>query len=100
MQGGSTGGGFYTPYRGTMQNVRELLERRRKWPGANGDPDGWLTISEILDHCETHYASPKPSLSSALRSFEGDWCEWKKENGKLWFRATKVERVKPKTEAS
>lgn len=101
MQGGSTCGGFYTPYRHTMQLVRELLERRRRHNSRIIDGnDGWMTVSEILEECETHYATPKSSLSSALRSFEHDWCEWKKEDGKLWFRATQVEPIKRKPEAS
>lgn len=87
LPGGHAGGGYVTPYRLTIDEVKDFLTRRRRWQRNGWDPEGWVTINEILDHCETHYAAPKPSLSKALRDFEHDWCEVKKEGGRLWFRA-------------
>lgn len=111
--GGHAGGGYITPYRITMLKVKELLaavrhgnRRWRVWGGISrffaGDdgkqidldrdfPDGWIDIKTILQFCETHYASPRASLSHALQSFESDWCEVKKERGKLWFRLREEE---------
>lgn len=76
VKGGHRGGGYVTPYRITMNNVRSYLIKQ----------GGWRSIKEILDYCETHYASPRASLAKALQQFEGDWCEVKKESGKLHFR--------------
>jgi hypothetical protein len=109
--GGHAGGGYITPYRITMLKVKELLGaigRRRRGYGwerprflTNDDgypidfagdfPDGWIDMKTILMYCETHYASPRASLSNALQSFETDWCEVKKEAGKLWFRLREEE---------
>jgi hypothetical protein len=77
LEGGSQGGGYVTPYKLTIERVRQYLSR---------NPHRWFTIREILDHCETHYASPKNSLSKALREFEHDWCESKIDDRKLYFR--------------
>jgi hypothetical protein len=79
--GGSNDSHIWTPYKITMHNVKEFLKRRRK-----ENEYEWVSIDEILDYCETHYANPKPSLSKALREIEYDWCEFKKENRKLFFR--------------
>lgn len=76
LKGGHSGGGYITPYRITIDNVQHYLKRA-------GD---WRSIKDILDHCETHYASPRASLAKALQDFEDDWCEVKKEGGKLYFR--------------
>lgn len=83
VPGGSAGGGYVTTYRLTMQDVKTYLKRQRRFDKQN---DGWLMIKDILDHCETHYRNPKSSLSKALRTFEHEWCECKKEKGRLWFR--------------
>jgi hypothetical protein len=76
LQGGSSGGGYVTPYKMTMKKVKEFLRKNRKW----------VSIKEILDHCETHYASPKSSLANALLNFEREWCEAQKIDGKWYFR--------------
>ncbi len=76
LKGGHNGGKYITTYRITMNMVRHYLRKA-------GD---WRSIKEILDHCETHYASPRASLANALQKFEGDWCETKKERGSLYFR--------------
>lgn len=109
--GGHAGGGYITPYRITMIKVKELLESvsgdERRWRGFLSSwfiddndkhvglnevsKDGWLDIKTILQYCQTHYTSPKQSLAAALQSFEADWCEVKKEGGKLWYRLKKSE---------
>lgn len=82
--GGHQGGGYITPYRVTMIRVQEYLKRRYL-------NDGWATVKEILENVSTHYSSPKSSLAKALVTLEQDWCETKKENGKLYFRYKKGE---------
>lgn len=90
--GGSTGGGYITEYRITMIKVKEFLTKVRSgYPiycnyEKIKSPDGWVDIKTILEYCETHYASPKSSLAKALKEFEHEWCECKKENRKLYFR--------------
>lgn len=86
--GGSQAGGYVTAYKITMMHVKEYLEMQ-KW---RRNPNGWVTINEILDNVTTHYSSPKQSLSKALMSFEQEWCESQKVNGKLMFRM-KVEQT-------
>jgi len=64
---GTNGGGYWTPYKQTVNEVKHFLE---KHPGA--------TIREIVDGLkEHHYASDKSAyanLGSALQSFEKEWC--------------------------
>jgi hypothetical protein len=86
LPGGSAGGGYVTPYKLTINRVKEFLRRRFEWNRNGWDPEGWVTITQILDECETHYAAPKNSLAKALIDFENSWCETKKEKGRLYFR--------------
>lgn len=76
IQGGAVQGGHLTPYKRTIHHVRNYLARQRDW----------VYMKDILEHCETHYASPKNSLSNALRKFEHDWCETKLHKNKLMFK--------------
>lgn len=80
LKGGHSGGGYITPYRITINKIQHYLKRA-------GD---WCSIKDILDHCETHYASPRASLAKALQEIENEWCEMKKEGGKLYFRYREV----------
>ena len=75
VEGGTSGGGYVTPYRLTMVRIQEFMS----------DKD-WITVKEILEHCKTHYSSPRGSLTKALLSFEKDWCESKKVGGKWMFK--------------
>ncbi|MCC2357713.1 MULTISPECIES: hypothetical protein [Bacillus cereus group] len=87
LKGGSAGGGYVTSYKLTMEKVKLLLKRIRERDQREGNKtDGWLSLNKILEHCETHYAQPKSSLSQALRNFESDWCECKYEGGRVFFR--------------
>lgn len=85
VPGGHAGGGYVTNYAITMKGVRHHLSQARKHGSWYAD-DGWRSVAEILQHCETHYATPKNSLGKALENFEFDWCERKKENGRLYYR--------------
>lgn len=91
VPGGHAGGGYVTNYAITMKGVRRFLSLRRKVAEDNKvlkdvEWGGWATVADILEHCETHYATPKNSLGKALENFESDWCEVKRESGRLWFR--------------
>lgn len=98
--GGQKGGGYVTPYRVTVDKVKEFLDNAKNkkrfglyWyeDGKMIDlkdraVDGWVDIKTILEYCETHYASPKASLAAALIKYENEWCECKKFKNKLHFR--------------
>lgn len=92
--GGDNGSHIQTPYKLLMKEIRNYLVAIRDSDISRSIRGGfrnygWISIEDILDHCEAHYhyAAPKPSVSNALRSFEMDWCEVKKEKGKLFYRA-------------
>ena len=92
--GGDNGSHILTPYKILMRQIRNYLVSVRKADNSRSVHGGirnygWVSIDDILDHCEAHhhYKSPKPSVSKVLRSHEMDWCEIKKESGKLLFRA-------------
>lgn len=78
LPGGHHGGGYVTTYSKTIDRVKDFLRYQ-----AYGD---WATLDDILNYCETHWSSPRSSLAHALRNFESDWCETKKENRKIWYR--------------
>ncbi len=78
LPGGHHGGGYVTTYSNTIDRVKDYLRY-----GARGE---WTTLDDILNHCETHWASPRSSLAQAIRNFEKDWCETKKEGCKVWYR--------------
>jgi hypothetical protein len=87
LKGGSSGGGYVTPFKITVQNIKKYLYHERfKWFSQRTGDSGWRSINDILEHCETHYANPKSTVSAILRNNNFDWCEVKKENGRLWFR--------------
>ncbi|WP_074955504.1 hypothetical protein [Alicyclobacillus macrosporangiidus] len=80
--GGHRGGGYVTSYRITMERIRNVL----RWERNRRDSDGWLSVREICERVETHYANPRVSVARALLNFEHHWCESKREGGKLYFR--------------
>lgn len=101
IKGGQSGGGYVSQYRVTIDRVKEFLRKVREgnrfslyWYDNTGEIinikdkaiDGWVDMKTILDYCETHYASPKASLSKALRDFEHTWCETQIVKRKLYFR--------------
>jgi hypothetical protein len=81
LPGGHAGGGYVTPYKLTIDRVKEYLG---SW--YTRKTDGWAAMADILEHCETHYASPKASLAAAMKNFESEFFETKVENRKLYFR--------------
>jgi hypothetical protein len=76
LEGGSSGGGYVTNYKLTIDRVKRYLKMKR----------GWVSMNELLDHCETHYSNPKNSLAKALREFESNWCETKVINRRVHFK--------------
>ncbi|MBL1227131.1 hypothetical protein [Enterococcus sp. BWR-S5] len=51
---------------------------------------GDRTIDMILEHCETHYSNPRPSLVATLKQeWNRDWCEISRYNGKTYYRIKK-----------
>lgn len=73
--GGVPSGVGKTEYSITIEQVKRYLRRA-----------GWSTIDDILEHCETHYAQPKPSLSRTLmEGWNESWCKMKVENGKRYY---------------
>lgn len=79
LPGGSQAGGHITPYVKMMAEVGGMIEN---------NPQG-LTVDHILEHCETHYTRPKPSLAAALRNSE-KWCRAAKNaDGKTIFKPTR-----------
>lgn len=76
---GSKGGETVTRYSNMMDHVKRYMQFK-----------DWVTVSEILDHCETYYAQPKPTMSATLMaSYNNDWCETKYENGRRYYRYKK-----------
>lgn len=73
---GSKGGETITRYSYMMKRVKRYMQNR-----------GWVTVDEILDHCETYYAQPKPSMIATLKAdYNANWCEFKIINGKTCFK--------------
>lgn len=65
--GGNTGG-YYTPYKGTMKNVQDIITT---FPGI-----GISTIIAKLKgrHHYAHDQSARSSIRNGLKDFEKDWC--------------------------
>ncbi|WP_438312270.1 hypothetical protein [Sporosarcina sp. FA9] len=77
--GGVKSGDGPTEYSITIDQIKQSM---RIW--------GWMTVDEILDLVQTHYASPKPSVTATLQAhWNNDWCETKVENGKRYFKYKK-----------
>lgn len=77
--GGVKGGEGATDYSIMIENIKDFLYYRKRGK--------WTSIEEVLNHCETHYANPKPSLRATLQAkWNNNWCEHKFEDGKTYFR--------------
>lgn len=77
---GTNGGGYYTPYRGTMDAVKRFIMHH---PGC--------TLKEIMDDIgdKHHYASVSSARScirTALSNWETPWCEIKTGEDGRTFR--------------
>ena len=67
-EAGGKGGGYFTPYKATIKNVRDIIE---KFPGIHLS----TIISELKGkHHYAHDRSARSSLRSCLKSFEKKWC--------------------------
>lgn len=77
--GGSKGGESITEYSETIRKVKEFLA-----------VNGWATIQQILDNCETHYANPQPSLRATLhQSWNKSWVDIKNEERTVLYNIKK-----------
>lgn len=77
LPGGSKGGGYITPYKRTMEEVRRILKSY---------PTG-ISLDDLVEKCiNNHYANKKWGLYQALTKYETAWCESFKMNGKTFFR--------------
>lgn len=83
--GGSKGGETMTSYKYTINSIKKCLREESRWHACNGD--GWMTVDQILEICETHYAKPRTSVMQILR-FDSNqtWCESKKVGRTCYFR--------------
>lgn len=80
--GGVKGGEGITDYSVMIENIKGFMEYQKRGK--------WVTVDEILEHCETYYANPKPSLMATLQAhWNREWCETKVENRKRFFRFIK-----------
>lgn len=92
--GGITTKEKVTEYSVTIGQIEKYLKRQKQALGQSNlfgemtdSAYKWVTVDEILQHCETHYMSPKPSVMQTLQAkWNRDWVESKKQNGKRYFR--------------
>lgn len=77
--GGVRSGEAETDYSYTIKRIQRFLRFHNEGQGA--------TVDEILNHCETHYANPKPSLVATLQQeWNEDWCEIFIKDGKRYYK--------------
>jgi hypothetical protein len=85
LAAGSYGGGYFTPYRQTMNEVKRFIART---PGC--------TLKEIMQDLSHHYASDtsaKTCIRLALESWEKNWCNAVKENNVTHYFLKPGERL-------
>ena len=76
MIGGVKSGDGPTEYSITIDAVKAFMRDR-----------DWVTVEEILQHVDTHYSNPKPSLVATLRAtWNESWCERKIIKRKTHFK--------------
>lgn len=81
--GGVKGGESVTDYSLMIDNIKDFMRIRKRGK--------WVTVEEILEHCEVYYANPKPSLMATLQAnWNQPWCETKLENRKKYFRFKQI----------
>lgn len=82
IPGGSNGGGYITPYKRTMEEVKRILSRH---------PEG-VSLEDLVRMCKAnHYMNKKWGLYQALTRYETKWCEAFKQNGRTFFRLKKTQ---------
>lgn len=78
LAAGSKGGGYWTPYKATMESVRRYI---RLHPGCS--------LKEIVDGINNyHYANRDSAMGcirKALTEWETDWCQIEKIDGKTVY---------------
>lgn len=78
--GGVKSGEAVTDYSLTIKSIKAFMSK-----------EDWVTVDDILEHCETHYKQPKPSVMATLQEkWNEDWCESKKIGTKRFFRMRKA----------
>jgi hypothetical protein len=85
LAAGSKGGGYFTPYRQTMNDVKRFIART---PGC--------TLKEIMQDLNHHYASDasaKTCIRLALESWEKNWCDAVKEGKTTYYFLKPGERL-------
>jgi hypothetical protein len=76
--GGVKSGEGVTEYSITIKNIKEFLTKQQ------GE---WVTVDDILAHCETHYKNPKTSIMATLRAeWNMSWCESTVIKRKRYFK--------------
>lgn len=76
--GGVKSGEGITDYALTINRIKDYMVSKR---------GKWVTVEDILKHCETHYQNPKPSVMATLKAeWNQDWCETKIEQRRRYFR--------------
>lgn len=86
QMGGKKSGEVITDYSLMVDDIKRYLKMERMYTTNN---DGWVTIDDILTHCEKRimYNNPKPALSATLRKeWNHSWCEVKKVGRTPYFR--------------
>ncbi len=68
VPGGYAGKDRVTPYKLTMDGVRNYIRAENRY-------GRYPTVADILAHCDTHYSTPRSALAHALLKWEHDWCE-------------------------
>lgn len=82
IKGGSKGGGYNTPYKDLICDVKKYVYRK----GNEFVPIGELI--EKISSIRSHYSNPKASLHSALTEIERNQFEVKVVNNQIYFRLT------------
>lgn len=72
---------YQSDYTLMMDDVKRYFQRY---------PDKWITVEEILNHCQCYYSSPKAQLAATLKAnWNNDWVEHKVMNRKSHFKYIK-----------
>lgn len=80
--GGATSKEKNSQYQQTIKRLKAEMKYR-----CDMSTTGWISINELLDHVETHYANPKASVAATLlEDWNSDWCESKIIDRKRMYR--------------
>ncbi|EAF5877603.1 hypothetical protein AOA01_00220 [Listeria monocytogenes] len=77
--GGVKGGEGNSEYKIMINDIKLMLKSERRFSTCGG----WVTVSEILETCETYYSNPRQQVIQTLQeSWNQKWCESRK-NGRI-----------------